>query len=90
MRTVYVDLYEISELQRKIMGFIGEWASTQRVPISQKKIVEKMKGESSEAAVVYSLKKLVKMGYLRRAVTVGSGESGIGAEKTKYVQLRGI
>ncbi len=73
------------------MRYIDYWANTQKVPISQRKILEEMQSvNENRKTVIYSLNGLLKQGYIRRAITNGSGENGIGAEKTKYVKLRGV
>jgi len=88
-KTVYTNLYEITELQQKIMRFVDYWVHVEKKPIPQKNIVSEMevRGEKS-FTIISSLNSLMKLGYIRKAVTNGAGEDGIGACKTKYVQLR--
>jgi len=91
VKTVYTNLYAITELQQKIVRFIDYWAHTEKEPIPQKRIIDEMKTKNEKQdAVMYSLNGLLKLGYIRRAITTGSGEDGKGANKTKYVQLRRI
>lgn len=85
----YVSLYPITKLQIKILRYIDYWAYTEVTPISQRKILEEMKTKKElKGTVIKALEGLLKHGYIRRAITTGSGEDGIGAEKTKYVLLR--
>ncbi len=81
METVYTNLYDITELQQKIMRFIDYWVHVEKTPIPQKEIICQMeqRGQKSDA-VIYSLRELLKYGYIRRAETISN--------KTFYVQLR--
>ena len=73
------------------MRYIDYWVHTQKTPISQKKIIEEMESvQENRKTVIHSLDGLLRLGYIRRAITNGTGEDGIGAEKTKYVALRSI
>jgi hypothetical protein len=38
--------------------------------------------------VINALNGLLKLGYIRKAITIGAGETGLNSNKTKYVQLR--
>ena len=91
MTTVYTNLYEITELQQKIMRFIDYWVHTQKIPVPQKDIIVEMetRGEKN-STITHSLTGLLRLGYIRKAVTNSSGEDGTGARKTKYVMLRRI
>ena len=87
----YTNYYPITKIQQKIMRYIDYWAHTEITPISQKKILEEMKTKNeNKRTVEYALNGLLKLGYIRRAITNGTGEGGKGSEKTKYVQLRRI
>ena len=91
MKDIFVNFYTITELQQKIMRYIDYWVHTEKTPISQKKILEEMEStDENRKTVIHALDGLLKEGYIRRAITNGSGEDGIGAEKTKYVQLRSL
>ena len=91
MKTIFINFYTITDIQQKIMRFIDEWAHIEKVPISQKKILEEMESQDeNKKTVIHALDGLLKQGYIRRAITTSSGEDGKGAEKTKYVQLRRI
>ena len=82
-KTEYIDLYDISNLQRTIMVFVGEWVYLQKTPIPQKEIVEKMKSMGiKDFTAVNAINALLRKGYLRRAV--------ITSNKTFYVQLRSV
>ena len=87
--TSYTNLYEITELQQKIMRYVDYWVHVEKKPIPQAEIVKQMKDRKEKNfTVVKALDSLMRLGYLRRAITTGSGETGVGANKTKYVQLR--
>lgn len=83
MKTAYTNLYEITELQQRIMRFIDYWVHTEKTPIPQKDIIKEMalRGEKS-FTVVNALKGLLRLGYLRRAAIISN--------KTYYVMLRGL
>lgn len=71
------------------MRYVDYWSHVEKLPISQKKILDEMETKNeNRKTVIHALDGLLKQGYLRRAITNGSGEDGRGAEKTKYVQLR--
>lgn len=87
--TEYINLSPLTLLQQKIMRYIDYWAFTEKIPISQKKILDEMEGkQENRKTVIHALNGLLKNGYIRRAITNGVGEDGKGAEKTKYVMLR--
>lgn len=81
MKTVYANLSEINELQTNVMKFIDEWISTKKTKVPLKEVIKGMnkKGIKSESTI-YSLKILIKKGYIRRSVEVSN--------KTLFVQLR--
>lgn len=82
-RTKYTNLYDITDLQQKIVRFITYWVKTEKTPIPQKEIIEEMKRKGrNSSTVVNALNGLLKLGYIRR--TVGT------SNKTFYVQLRSI
>ena len=72
------------------MRYVDYWVHVEKTPIPQKEIIEEMKrrGVVSKNTMYKSLYSLMKLGYLRVAITNGKGEDGVGSEKTKYVQLR--
>jgi hypothetical protein len=85
--TVYHNLYEISELQQKIMRYVDYWVHTEKTPVPQSKIAEEMEDRNEKAtAVPYALKGLVRLGYLRKAVVNSRVKAN--SPKTLYVQLR--
>lgn len=86
--TVYHNLYEITDLQQKIMRYIDYWVHVEKTPIPQRIIILEMKPKNNLDAVKNALTGLIRLGYIRRAITNSEGESGIGANKTKYVMLR--
>lgn len=91
MRTLFTNFQTITKLQQKIMRYIDYWVHTEKTPISQKRILLEMESTNeNRKTVIHALEGLLREGYLRRAITNGSGEDGKGAEKTKYIQLRRV
>lgn len=84
MSTEYSELYEISELQRSIMIYIGQCAREERdQPVPQKAVIDRMKIDGvKDFTTINALHSLLKKGYIRRAV--------ITSNKTYYVQLRTV
>jgi len=81
VKTTYTNLYEITELQQKIMRFVDYWVHVEKSPIPQRKILEEMKSRSQKGStVVHALNGLLRLGYIRRAIAISN--------KTFYVQLR--
>ena len=79
--TVYTNLYEITELQQKIMRFVDYWVHVEKGPIPRKVIIDQMiERNEKERTVENALNGLLNLGYIRRAV--------ITSNKTYYVQLR--
>ncbi|HZX14949.1 MAG TPA: hypothetical protein VFF49_11195 [Thermodesulfobacteriota bacterium] len=82
-KTEYTNLYDITDLQQKIVRFITYWVMTEKTPIPQKEIIDEMKRKGrNSSTVVNALNGLLKLGYIRRAVIISN--------KTFYVQLRKI
>lgn len=91
MTTQYRGLIEITALQEKMFRFIAQWVKTEKTPVPRSKLIKQMKEDGEHVgAVIHALEGLIALGYIRKAVTNGAGETGIGSEKTKYVQLRTI
>jgi len=81
--TKYVNLYEVNELQTKIMQFIDEWVHQEKSPVPQKEIIIKMSSIGTKNfTTVNAINSLLRKGYIRRAVTISN--------KTFYVMLRRI
>lgn len=79
----YIDLYEISNLQIKIMKFVDVWATEKKIPIPQKEIVKEMENNGiKNYTTANALNTLVKWGYLRHAVKTSN--------QTFYVQLKRV
>lgn len=71
------------------MRYVDYWVHVEKTPVPQRIIMQEMSNRGiSVNTVIKSLGSLIKLGYIRKAITNGQGEDGIGAEKTKYVQLR--
>ena len=83
MSTAYTNLDEISESQKSVMEFVQWWVHTKKTPIPLKEIIVSMKEKGmGKDTVIYSLKILVRDGFIRRAYTV--------TNKTSFVQLRTV
>jgi hypothetical protein len=81
--TQYTNLYEITELQQKIMRFIDYWCHVEKTPVPQKTIISEMEThEQKSFTVVNALNGLLRLGYIRRATIISN--------KTFYVMLRRI
>ena len=81
--TTYSNLYEINELQTKIMRFVGEWVRKEKTPVPHKEILEGMeKAGVKTYTTVNAIGVLLQKGYLRRAVIVSN--------KSFYVMLRKV
>jgi hypothetical protein len=79
--TKYIDFYEITALQIKIMKFVDIWATEKKVPIPQKEIIKAMELEGiKNYTSANALNSLMKKGYLRHAI--------ITSNQTYYVQLK--
>ena len=80
-QTVYTNYYEINDLQREIVSIIDTWVHVEKTPIARKEIIRQMKKKGTlEDTTIYSLKILLKKGFIRRAYTISN--------KTTYVQLK--
>lgn len=80
---MYVNIDDINELQMDIMVFISAYVRTNKVPVPQRSIIEAMKSQGvKDFTTVWSLKALLRKGYLRTAISYSS--------KTSYVQLRTV
>jgi len=83
MTAVYVNYFEVNELQTKVMRFVDWWVREKKTPTPHQEIVkELLKDNIPDYSVKQAIKTLIKNGYLRRAYTVSN--------KTYYVQLRRI
>lgn len=84
MKTLYSSLNELTEPQTGIMEFIEIWVHKEKTPVPFKEIVVNMhtRGLNKET-IIYSIKILMKKGYIRRTVNGGNG-------KAAFVQLRRV
>ena len=79
----YINLYEVNELQTKIMEFIDKWVHEEKTPVPQKEIIIEMKRQGvKDFTAVNAINSLLKKGYIRRAVVISN--------KSYYVQLRRV
>ena len=86
MKTIYTDINEIDSEQEKIMRVISDWVHKKKTPIPLKIIIKEMnKKNVKNATIIYSIKILVKNGYIRRAQGVNRGN-----RSTAFVQLRTV
>lgn len=77
-------LKDINHIQETIMKYVDHWVRTEKTPIPQKEIINKMQSNgNSSHTVVHALSVLLKKGYIRRAYMSATN-------KTYYVQIRGI
>lgn len=82
MKTAYTNLYAINRTQQLIIKYIHYWASTENVPIPHRTVLEEMERKGKKkSTIVHNLNGLVRLGYIRRAITTP-------ANQTKYVLLR--
>lgn len=81
-KTIYTTTGLVSEEQLKILKFINLWVHQKKIPVPYKEIVIEMDRQKvSRRTVEYSVKILVKDGFIRRA-------QGGGNSQTAFVQLR--
>lgn len=86
LKTVYTNIDEISGEQEKIMKFISGWVHDKKTPVPLKEIIKQMnKLEDKNDTIIYSLKILVKKGFIRRAQGIDRENSS-----TAFVQLRTV
>jgi len=84
MKTTYINLTELSKLQKEVMNFVSYWVKTEKTPVPRKEIVKHMESKGTKwPSTVDALNALLKKGYIRR--TYASYQN-----KTYYVQLRTI
>ena len=82
-KTTYTNLYDITELQQKIMRFVDYWVHVEKTPIPQRKIIEEMAIRKEKSfTVVNALNGLLRAGYIRRGEIISN--------KTYYVMLKRI
>ncbi len=93
METVYTNLYNITELQQKIMRFVDYWVHVEKTPIPRQQIILQMNERSEkDSTIINAINGLLKLGYLRRAVMTYADEKKPRSQnnETFYVQLRRI
>ena len=84
-KTLYVSLNDITEPQTNIMEFIDIWVHREKTPVPFKEIIISMNTLGvGKKTTEYSLKILMRKGYIRR--TVDGGGNG----KAAFVQLRRV
>ena len=85
MKTIYTENIEISDSQIKIMQCISIWVHEKKSPTPFKEIISNMRKQGmKKETTIYSLKILIKKGYIRRSIDGG------GNSKAAFVQLRSI
>ena len=86
--SIYSSLYPITDLQVKIIRFISDYARSNKTPISQNAIITEMTNQGvKDFTTVLALKTLLRMGYIRKAITPSERTTLI---KTFYVLLRSL
>ena len=82
-KTKYTNLTEINEAQTMIMKFIDLWVHREKTTVPLKEIIAEMTIQNIDKnTTIYSLKILLKKGYIRRSSEISN--------KTKFVQLRRV
>jgi len=83
VKSIYVSINELSDSQMKVMEFIRDWVKEKKKTVPLKRIIQEMskKGMKNETTI-YSLKILIKKGYIRRSQMISN--------KTEFVQLRNV
>lgn len=83
MGDIYISLSELSEPQTKIMELIDVWVHQKKIPIPLKEVIKQMEEKGvKKDTTIYSLKILVKDGWIRRSLEISN--------KTSFVQLKRI
>lgn len=82
--TDYTNLIELTDYQIQVLEFVDWWVHNKKTPTPLKEIKIKMKSKGiNDPTTIYSIKILVKKGYLRRNFNGGNA-------KVSFVQLRTI
>ena len=82
-KTIYISLSELNNPQTRIMELIDVWVHQEKTPIPLKEVIKQMEKKGIDKnTTIYSLKILVKNGYIRRSLVISN--------KTSFVQLRRI
>lgn len=80
---LYISLSELNKLQTTIIVFIDTWVHEKKTPVPLKEIIANMEAQNeNKNNVIYSLKVLIKKGYIRRSDAISN--------KTYFIQLRTV
>ena len=80
-KTYYVNLEDVTEVEKKIMIFVGKWVHEQKTIVPLREIVLGMVKEGvKDQTTIKAVHQLVKKQYIRRAIKTSN--------KTSFVQLR--
>ncbi len=83
MSTQYTTLYEITDIQMKVMRYVTLWVKTKKTPIPRKEIVKEMQKQGEkDSTIFFAIAGLLKLGYIRNGVATSN--------KATYVQIRSI
>ena len=75
---------DVNEIQKLVLVVIAKWVQTEKVPITQRLIVETISQERAIpcSTVKAAVRRLVVKGYLRKAISINN--------RASYVQLRSL
>ena len=85
MSTKYFDynLSELTDLQKRIIEFIGIWVHKEKTTVPLKEIIAEMiRQGTKDATTIKAVNSLVKKGYIRR--------DSMRSNKTRFVQIRWV
>ena len=83
MKSIYINLGEINELQENIMKVMMEWAHTKKTPVPLKSVMNTMEKQGvKRPTIINSIHGLLVKGYIRKAYIVSN--------KTYFVLLRSV
>ena len=81
LKTVYIDICELTKLQQDIMRVISEWVHKEKTPIPRSKLIAKMEGKGiGQPTTINAINGLLVKSYIRKAEIISN--------KTYYVMLR--
>lgn len=81
MKAIYINLSDVSELQKSIMIYVEIWVKKEKIPVPLKEIILNMETQGNKTqTVIKAINSLVKKGYIRRAITISN--------RSSFVQLR--
>ena len=83
VKTTYINISEINDLQTKIMQFVDVWVHERKTLVPRSEIIKYMEKQGVNFPTVRaSLYALLKKGYLRKSDKISN--------KTYFIQLRRV